>query len=327
MATTGGGAVSAESEESRGLHLRDLWRAPLRFVYRLVFGLVACAVLAALAWYAEAYNELLGNEHERATGLSAVTPLLLTSRGVSVDMTRVQKPSDFAPHDGFLTIRTAALSIVAQDFDTAKTKVERITIGHSGYVAEITVRASEGERRELHSALRIPAAQLDAALQALKTLGRVENESQSSAEVSEQSADLDASLRNSKVTEKRLLDLLRSRASKIEDIVAAEKELANTRENVERLERQRISLDHRIQFSSVELLVHEPSAESAVSTAARLQSSLSSGVRILEHSLLGTLLWIIQLGPTLCVWLALLFWPARIVWRRIRAASQQARAA
>jgi len=44
------------------------------------------------------------------------------------------------------------------------------------------------------------------------------------------------------------------------------------------------------------------------------------GYRTLTENALGLLLFLLRQGPVLLFWLALLWWPARFVWRRVRAA-------
>jgi len=39
------------------------------------------------------------------------------------------------------------------------------------------------------------------------------------------------------------------------------------------------------------------------------------------ETILGIMLFFLQYGPTLLVWAAILFWPARLAWRRFRSAA------
>src|SRR5262245_11455866 len=75
--------------------------------------------------------------------------------------------------NGPMIVRTAELALTTNKFDQARGAVEEILKRHKGYVGELNVNTPTGSARSLTGALRVPAAQLDAALADFKTLGRV----------------------------------------------------------------------------------------------------------------------------------------------------------
>ena len=89
-----------------------------------------------------------------------------------------------------MIVRTAQLTVIASDFDSARASLDEILKRHQGYVGEMSTAAPEQGERELTARLHIPAPQLDAALAEFKKLGRVEHESQSGEEVTSQFVDL-----------------------------------------------------------------------------------------------------------------------------------------
>src|SRR5208282_5513880 len=104
----------------------------------------------------------------------------------------------------------------------------------------------------------IPAQELAAALGELKSLGRVQNETQSGEEVTQQHTDLAARLKNSRETEERLRAILEQRTGKIEDVLQVEEEIARVRGEIESMEAQQKALEHRVDFVTVDLqLVQE----------------------------------------------------------------------
>jgi len=125
--------------------------------------------------------------------------------------------------------RTAALSIVAKDFAPVENTVKDIVARHHGYIGELNTSSPKDAARNLNATLRIPAPQLDGALAELKQLGRVEQESQSGEEVSKQYTDLVVRLKNSQVTEQRLVEVLRTKTGKVHDILEVEREIARVR--------------------------------------------------------------------------------------------------
>ena len=219
-----------------------------------------------------------------------------------------------------MIVRTAALTIVAKDFSAARAAVERIVDQHGGYVADLNTTTPKDAAQTLTVTLRIPAPQLDAALAELKKLGRIEQEMQSGEDVTKQHTDLVARLKNARASEQRLVEILRQRPGKVSEVLEVEQEISRVREEIEQMEAGRKDLEKRVQFSTVQLrLVEEYKEQLNVtppSTGTRLRNALVSGYRDAVDSIIAFLLFLLSAGPTLLLWLAILFLPARWAWRR-----------
>lgn len=147
---------------------------------------------------------------------------------------------------GPMIIRTADLMLITKDFDNARSAVESILKRHRGHVAELKVGGSTGSGRSLTTTLRVPADQLDSSVTDLKTLGRVESESQNGQDVTSQYVDLQARLANARNTEQRLIDLLRQRTGKLSDVLEVEQEVARVRGEIEQMEAERKNMSTRL---------------------------------------------------------------------------------
>lgn len=55
------------------------------------------------------------------------------------------------------------------------------------------------------------------------------------------------------------------------------------------------------------------------SVSGRLRNAIVEGYRAAVDSLVGTILFFFNVGPFLLLWGAILFFPARFAWRRLRA--------
>ncbi len=216
--------------------------------------------------------------------------------------------------------RTVSLSIVVKDFDAARGSLDAILARHNGYTAELNVATPQGNARTIQASLRIPAAQLVAAVAELKALGRVENENQTGEEVTQQHADLVARLKNSRETEQRLQDVLRTRTGKVKDVLEVEEEIARVRGEIEQMEAEQQTLEHRVNFATIDLkLAEEYKAQltkPAPSVATQLRNAAVDGFRSAFDSLLALVLFFAQAGPTLLLWLMVLSLPAWLLWRR-----------
>jgi hypothetical protein len=221
-----------------------------------------------------------------------------------------------------LIARTVSLSIIVKDFDASRATVDAILARHNGYAAELSVATPEGAARTLQASLRIPAPELVKALVELKALGRVEMESQNGEEVTQQHADLVARLKNSRETEQRLQSILTERAGKISDVLSVEQEIARVRGEIEQMEAEQQTLEHRVEFATIDLkLAEEYKAQlnsPAPSVATQVRNASVNGFRNAFESVLALVLFLAESGPAVLLWIVLLFIPARMLWRRYR---------
>jgi len=218
--------------------------------------------------------------------------------------------------------RTISLSIIAKDFSASRTSLDAILARHRGYAASLAVSSEQNAARSLQASLRIPAGELNAAVIELKSLGPVQNETQNGEEVTQQHADLIARLKNSRETEARLQDILRNRTGKISDVLAVEQEIARVRGEIEQMEAEQKSLEHRVDFATIDLKLSEEykaqlgSPSPSVST--RFHNAFVAGYRDALETAVGALLFVVEYGPSLFLWLAVLFPIPFLLWRRWR---------
>ena len=226
--------------------------------------------------------------------------------------------------NGPMIARTASLSIVVKDFDTGRTALDAMLTRHNGYAASLRVSTPEGAARTLQASLRIPAPQLGRAINELKALGRVEGETQNGEEVTEQHADLVARIKNDRETEVRLQDILEKRTGKVKDVLEVEQEIARVRGEIEQMEAEQKTLEHRVEFATIDLrLADEYQAQlntPAPSVLIELRNASINGFRNAFESLLGLVLFLAEFAPSLIVWVTLLGIPAWRLWRRYRRA-------
>ncbi len=250
-------------------------------------------------------------DSSKVLGLDALTPA--PSAGVRPAEAMLSQP---------MIARTVSLSIVVKDFDASRASLDAILARHNGYAAGLNVATPQGAARMLQASLRIPAPQLVAAVAELKALGRVENETQGGEEVTQQHADLVARLKNSRETEQRLQDVLRTRTGKVKDVLEVEQEIARVRGEIEQMESEQQTLEHRVDFAAIDLkLAEEYKAQlttPAPSVAMQLRNASVDGFRSAFQSLLALVLFLAESAPTLLLWLMILAFPAWLLWRRYR---------
>lgn len=239
-------------------------------------------------------------------GPLAVVPL-------QVDVVRTRNP---------LVIRTAQITLTTPDFAKARASLDDILKRHGGHIGSLTVGSPADSGQTLQATLRVPAPQLDATLAEIRKLGRVETEQQGGEEVTQQMVDLEARLSNSRNTEQRLADILRRSTGKITDVLAVEVQIDRVRGEIERMEAERKNLGDRVDFATLEVHINEEYkahlAVAAPSTGSRLRNAAVEGYRNVADSLTAIAMTVLSYGPAVVLFGALLFFPARYAWRRLR---------
>ena len=218
--------------------------------------------------------------------------------------------------------RTVSLVIVVKDFAASRSFLDRVLAQYRGYSGELNVSTPENAPRSLQASLRIPVAHLSSAVAALKTLGCVENESQSGEEVTQQHTDLAARLKTSRDTEQRFRTILQQRAGNVAEVLQVEEGIARVRGDIERMEAEQNALEHRVDFATVELqLTEEYKAQlnsPAGSVSTRIHNAFVAGVHNAFETVLGIVLLLAEYGPALLIWLAIFAAPLVLAWRRYK---------
>jgi Domain of unknown function (DUF4349)/Putative zinc-finger len=224
--------------------------------------------------------------------------------------------------NGPMIVRTAELEVFTKEFEKARAGVDEILKRRHGYVGELNVNTPAGSARSLTGTLRVPASQLDATLADIRGLGTTQKESQGGEEVTQQYVDLQARLANAKHTEQLLTDILRERTGKLSDVLAVEMQISRVRGEIEQMEAQRKNMKNQVDFATLTVTFTEEYKEQlkAVppSTGTQFRNAAVEGYRSLVDGIISVLLWLLSAGPTLLVWAAILFFPVRYLWKKLR---------
>ncbi len=223
--------------------------------------------------------------------------------------------------------RVAGLTLSTKEFDKTRAALEEILKRHSGYMGELKVNAPADSGRSLTATLRIPAQQLDGAMTELKKLGRVEDESQGGEEVTQEYVDLEARLANGKHTEQRLTEILRTRTGKLQDVLKVELEIDRVRGEIEQMQAEKKELSKRVAFATLNTTVKEEYFAklqgTPPSTGSRFRNAGVDGYNTVVEGLIDVGLFLLSAGPSLLLWAAILFFPARWGWKKIQSRKRE----
>jgi hypothetical protein len=223
--------------------------------------------------------------------------------------------------DAPMIARTVNLTMMVKDFAASRLALDQILARHHGYFAQLEVNTQEGTPHNLTASLRIPAPELAATLVEIRSVGRVLNETQSGEEVTRQHQDLALRLQNARETEERFRAILAQHTGKLADVLSVEQEIARVRGEIEEMEAEQKTLEHRVDFATVELrLSEEYKAQIDVpdnSVSTRVHNAFVAGYNHASETIFGIVLFLEEYGPVMLIWLAVLALPV-LAWRRYK---------
>lgn len=212
---------------------------------------------------------------------------------------------------------SADLGVFTKDFVHARSSMEDILDRHRGYVSRLRM-VGHPDGNLLSASLKVPASEYASALTDLKSIGDVQTDDESADEVVQQHGDLEARLQNARNNARRLEQLLKENSDKSIDADYVQRQLTALRAEIAKLELERHNVDERVVFSSIHFTLREVRETPAQTVSAQLRNAAASGLTDLIASLSGILIFLVGYGPSFVLWAAILFFPARYLWRRSR---------
>lgn len=167
------------------------------------------------------------------------------------------RPKAFDPVSR-LIIRTGQASIEVDSLESSMAELRRIVQRVGGFVADASVQSGRNQLRSATLELKVPATRFDELTEGLQPLGRLQFVNVGAEDVSEEFVDLTARAANGHRLEDRLVELLRTRTGKLQDVLSVERELARVREEIERMEGRLRFLKTSAQLSTLSVNLYEP---------------------------------------------------------------------
>ena len=226
-----------------------------------------------------------------------------------------------------MIVRTVNLSMVVKDTNEAVERIRAILTEADGYVVNLQLWRDQEQLRGTIT-VRVPAKALDDILTRFKGLAvKVERETGSSEDVSEQYSDLGAQLRNLEATEKELQELLttvREKTGKAEDIMAVYRELTQIRGQIEGIKGRMLYLERTAAMSAVTIeLIPDVLAEPITVGGWRPSETVARALKALVQTVRGLVdaaIWIILYIAPVLLLIALPFLAVAFLWRKRRKA-------
>jgi hypothetical protein len=218
-------------------------------------------------------------------------------------------------------IKNAHLSLTVDDYEQAVDEIRAKVVTLNGYVAYETEHTTDklGTKRGSMQ-VRIPQPGFDTFLAGLQPLGEMKRKEIDSQDVTEEYIDITGRLSALRVKEERLLDIL-TKSGSLNEILAVENELANTRSQLETTEGRLRYLNNQTSFSTISISLEQASVSTQQVTAGGLkgvgQRAKAAFIEAINNILVGTgnLLVFISAAIPYLVILTLLGLIVIAVWR------------
>lgn len=232
-----------------GVSMKRIRLAPLAVIAVLAMGLLAgCAGDADGAGGASGSSSSLSDSAAK------------DSAGDAIDAPRADGSEAFAPAQEPMAgpnvaqqhiITTADVSLQADHPEAAAEEVAQVAQRLGGSVESLSMYRATGEAPAgAQLTVRVPPAQLDAAIEQFAEIGEVTSQSRTTQDVTTEYVDLEARIKALETSIKRLTDLMAGAAT-TSDLIAAEGALTQRQQELDGLRAQLKALDGQVSESTI----------------------------------------------------------------------------
>jgi len=172
-------------------------------------------------------------------------------------------------------IRNATVELEIVSFDDAVQKITAFAKEERGYVATTDSQKQANGKLRGQVVVKVLPENLDRFLQKIRGLGELKNQTLGTEDVTKAYFDTDARLKNARVMEQRLVDMMKTKTGKVSDLLQVEKELGRVREEIEKMQGELKYWDSQVQFATVTISLVEKDMEEPAAFLIKERSQLA----------------------------------------------------
>lgn len=172
-------------------------------------------------------------------------------------------------------IRNANVELEIVSFDDAVQKITAFATEERGYVATVNSQKQANGKLRGQVIVKVLPTNLDRFLQKIRGLGELKNQTLGTEDVTKAYFDTDSRLKNARVMEQRLIDMLKTKTGKVSDLLQVEKELSRVREEIEKMQGELKYWDSQVQFATVTISLAEKDMEEPAAFLIKERSQLA----------------------------------------------------
>lgn len=243
-----------------------------------------------------------------------------------VKLTQLDKAGETAEAADRKIIRNAEITIEVPSTTDAQHQVTSIAETHGGFI--VTSEAKQRESNDpaqrtldIKLVVRVPSNQFGRAFDEIKKLAaNTPSENVTSQDVTEDFIDLEARIKTQKALEVQFLEIMRQ-ANKISDALEVQRQIAEVRTDIEKLEGRKRFLENRSSLSTINVNVQTPKPVIAVTESGFRQSlreAVSDSISLASDLVLFFARFLIMMVPVTLFVLLPAALMIRYLWRRTK---------
>ncbi len=215
---------------------------------------------------------------------------------------------------GQKVIRNGTVALEVKDAEAAQDEVVLLAVRFGGFVAGNAFSGSPKTGYKGTIVLRIPNERLDAAVRALRDMGKVTQVQISSENVTEEYVDLESRIATKRQEEAALLKIMERRGD-LSDILAVERELARVRGEIEQAQGRLRYLADQVALSTLTVnITQKPPAPLPPAPQWKLAATAKAAWRATVKGLAGIARAGLWIGVTAVIWLPVAFILSLPIW-------------
>ena len=154
-------------------------------------------------------------------------------------------------------VRNATAELEVVSFQDAVQKITGFAAEEKGYVATSSSEKQANGKLRGQVVVKVLPDNLDRFLLKLRGLGELKNQALSTEDVTKAYFDTESRMKNARLMEQRLIEILKTKSKDVADLLAVEKELGRVREEIETMQGELKFMDSQVQFATVTVQLSE----------------------------------------------------------------------
>jgi hypothetical protein len=288
-------------------------KSPIGLVLVLLMALAGCSSARNGAPEAESSvkadkvdGDVAANSTSQAYTVKAAETRLASQNAEfqQVSLTQADTAASAAEAADRKIIRNANLTIEVKSTSDMQHKVTSIAESHGGFVVTSEAKQREdadpGKRTlDIKLVVRVPSERFGSALDQIRGLANtLREENVTGQDVTEEFIDLEARIRTQRALELQFLEIMKQ-ARKVEDALEVQRQIADVRTDIEKLEGRKRFLENRASLSTIVVTLEGP-RQIVVNTTTfgrSLRESVAEGVDLGSAILLFLVRFVIIMVP------------------------------
>jgi len=154
-------------------------------------------------------------------------------------------------------VRNATAELEVVSFEETVQKITSFAAEEKGYVSTSSSEKQANGKLSGQVVVKVLPDNLDKFLLKLRSLGELKNQALTTEDVTKQYFDTESRLKNARLMEQRLIEILKTKSKDVADLLEVEKELGRVREEIETMQGELKFMDSQVNFATVTIQLSE----------------------------------------------------------------------